>query len=104
MDSERASSGRNAAIRFSLVEKKKFDTITSATASATAPGAAKYSPAVNSTQPAVAARSSRFFAACASAQAPTSGALSSTARYDTESAAVHANVAHGALPATAPTK
>ena len=49
-------------------------------------------------------RSSFLFAACASAHAPTNGALRSTARYETESAAVHANVAHGAFCATAATK
>ena len=91
-------------MRFSPHEKKKFDTMTNTIASTIAPGFAKYSPAVNSTQPAVATKSSFFFAACASAHAPTSGAVSSTARYETDRAAVHANVAHGAFSATAATK
>jgi len=75
-----ASSGRNAAIRFSPVAKKKLETMTQAMVSASVCGEANTSSAVNTTQPAVAASSRRFFAACASAQAPTSGALSSTAR------------------------
>ena len=81
-----------------------METIRKASASATAPGWAKQSSAVKSTQPAVESSSSFFFAACASAQAPTSGPLSSTAAYETESAAVHAKVAQDALPATPATK
>jgi hypothetical protein len=44
-----------------------------------APGAAPYSAAVNITQPTVLASSSGFFAACASAQAPSSGPVSNIA-------------------------
>src|SRR6185295_6071460 len=101
---ESASSVRKAAIRFSPVAKKKLERMMSTTASATVPGPVRQSIAVKKTQPAVAMSSSRFFAACASAQAPTTGAVSRTARYDTDSAAVQAKVAQSALPATAATK
>jgi hypothetical protein len=52
----------------------------SAIAIAMLPGPAKTSAAVNSVQPAVAMSSRRFFAAWASAQAPSMGAVSRTAR------------------------
>ena len=100
----RASSGRYAAMRFSPVPKKKLDNTSATTASSIASGPAKYSSAVKPTQPSVVSQSSFFLPACASAQAPTSGAVSSTAAYDTDSASVHANVAHGASPATTETK
>jgi len=45
-----------------------------------------------------------FFAACASAHAPRMGPATITSAYETASAAVHANVAQGALPATTETK
>jgi len=48
--------------------------------------------------------SSRRLATCASAQAPATGPRNITIAYDTESAAVQANVAHGSLPAMTDTK
>ena len=55
-------------------------------------------------QPSVVMASARFFAAWASAQAPINGAVMTIAAYDTDSAAVQANVAQAALPATTATK
>jgi hypothetical protein len=71
---------RKAAIRFSPVAKKKLETMISSTARITVPGPAKYSSAVKTTQPMVDNSSNFFFAAWASAQAPTTGAVSRTAR------------------------
>ena len=48
--------------------------------------------------------SCRFFEACASADAPSIGPITITIAYDIDSAAVHANVAHSALPAITETK
>ena len=99
-----ASSGRKAAIRFSPVPKKKFEAMTQTTATASVPGPVKYRAAVKTTQPMVVKASSRFLAARASAQAPTSGAVSTMRAYETASVAVHASVAHGARCATTATK
>src|SRR2546421_2691371 len=48
--------------------------------------------------------SSRFLAACASAQAPRSGPVTRIAAYESDNAAVQANVAQGAFSATTETK
>ena len=76
----------------------------SPTASATMPGCASASAAVASTQPAVVSISSRFFCACASAQAPIAGMSSITTALETPSASVQASVAQSALPAIPATK
>jgi hypothetical protein len=81
-----------------------LETITNATAHQIAPGPAPASAAVESTQITVNTARNFFFAARASAHAPTIGPSSITSAYETDNAAVHAKVAHGALPATTDTK
>ena len=73
-------------------------------ASTTLPGPASASAAVDTTHPAVKIASSRFLAARRSAYAPMLGMVNITIAYETLSAAVHAKVAHSALPAMPPTK
>ena len=89
---------------FSPVPKKRLEAATRTIASATSPGPTVASNAVNATQPAVVTASRRFFAACRSAHAPTSGAVRMIAAYDSDRVSVHAKVAQGRLPATAETK
>jgi hypothetical protein len=74
-----ASSGRKAAIRFSPVPKKKFEIIRAVMAMARSPGPAKYSATVPAMQPTVVTASAFFFAACASAQVPMNGAVTTIA-------------------------
>ena len=74
------------------------------TVTASVSGPANQSSAVQVTQPTVLMARSFFFAACASAQAPMSGAVSMMRAYDTDSAAVQARVAQAALAATTDTK
>jgi hypothetical protein len=63
---------------FSPVPKKTFDTTISANASARSPGPIADKSAVPSTQPDVVIASSFFLTACASAYAPTMGAVTMT--------------------------
>jgi hypothetical protein len=84
--------------------KATFETMMNAIAQPTMPGPAHASATVPMTQVTVETASRRFFAACASTHAPTIGPSNITMRYDTDSAAVHANVPHGALPVTTATK
>src|ERR1700674_5564965 len=74
------------------------------TAQATAPGPAHASATVPAMQTTVEMASRRFFAACASAHAPSSGPMTITIAYETDSAAVHAKVPQSALPVTTETK
>src|SRR5471032_2788841 len=74
------------------------------TAQAIAPGPVHASATVPAMQITVDQASTVFFAACAAAHAPRSGPITITIAYETESAAVHANVAHSALAATTATK
>ena len=76
----------------------------SSMARATSPGPITASNAVEHTQAKVVAASRRFFAARRSAKAPSAGMANITSAYETESAAVQAKAAHGALPATTPAK
>src|SRR6185369_9991159 len=73
-------------------------------AHATVPGPHQASATVPAMHTAVDQASTCFFAACASAHAPRMGPATITSAYETASAAVHANVAQGALPATTETK
>ena len=102
--SGRAISGRNAAHRFSPMEYATLEITMNTTAHTTAPGPDHASATVPAMHTAVVMASRRFFAAWASAQAPSSGPMTITTRYEADSAAVHRNVAHAALPATTETK
>src|SRR5262249_57736830 len=90
--SPRASSGRNAATRFSPVLKQKFEAMTSAIARASVPAPVKASAAVKRTQPAVVAARRSFFAARRSAYAPRTGAVTRTSAYEMASAIAHPHV------------
>src|ERR1700694_3593793 len=102
--SGRESSGRNAATRFSPIEYATLETMMKTTAHAIAPGPVHASAVVPAMQTTVEMASRRFFAACASAHAPSRGPMTITIAYEIDSAAVHAKVAQSALPATTATK
>src|SRR5262249_6587989 len=102
--SPRASSGRNAATRFSPVLKQKFEAMTSAIARASVSAPVKASAAVKRTQPAGGAARRSFFAARRAAYAPRTGAGTRTRAEQMGSAIVHAHGTPDALPATTPTK
>jgi hypothetical protein len=75
-----------------------------AKAHATWPGDTLAKAAVLSTQTKVVAIKTRFLAACRSAQAPMKGMVNKTQAYEALRPKVQASVAHGAPPATPPTK
>src|SRR5579862_203365 len=102
--SGRASSGRNAAVRFSPIEYATLEIAMHTTAYATVPGPLHASATVPAMHTTVEIASWRFFEAWASAEAPSTGPMTIMMAYETESAAVHTNVAHSALPAITETK